>query len=120
MGVASMVVVLIITVYVTRSRFIDFDCDETVINTFYSPATNYVALLYERDCGATTPITTILNIQPYTKEINLRKGAEILVVRGRTSVLVKWLDENHVELKYQSDDVFKSEAFYKGIHVQHL
>lgn len=80
-------------------------CGEVVISETASPDGKFVACLYSRDCGATTPVVTKVSIkrrlwlQWYTQKI------DIFASIHQTNVDFRWISTNRLQISYRDGEV---------------
>ena len=103
-------------------------CGNKVLTDVASPDMHNHAVVFERDCGATTGFSTQVSILPAGRAIS--DGGNVLIVdddRGRAatglgrgpSVAVRWIDARTVELRYDRRvRVFKRDTVRDGIQVR--
>lgn len=95
-----------------------FDCQDSVLQEKHSPDEKYIATLIERNCGATTDYTTIVNLRRGGAELDSKKD-NVLVLEGKRSVTLLWNGENQILLVYSAKDIFHKERKWAGIRVVH-
>jgi hypothetical protein len=70
-------------------------CGEELLSSHNSPDGRFVVVVYVRNCGATTPYVTHAHIRKATTQISADwdgaiREAEVLSIKGKYSVGVKW------------------------------
>src|SRR4051812_7395464 len=91
--------------------FLASTCTDTIKTEVKSPDGNYAATLYERDCGATTDFSTIVNIRAGSSKFNSDENV-IFVAKGTHKVNLMWNDGKslHIEcIECDTKDVYKEE-----------
>src|ERR1700694_3345032 len=65
------------------------NCEDTVKSEIQSPDSKYVATLFERNCGATTDFSTIVNLRESSVKF---KGDDfgIVTVKGQHKIDLVW------------------------------
>ena len=103
-------------------------CGNKVLTDVASPDVHNHAVVFERDCGATTGFSTQVSILPAGRAI--ADGGNVLIVDddhgrapngpgGGPSVAVRWIDARTVELRYDRRvQVFKQDTVRDGIQVR--
>lgn len=98
-------------------------CRNTARGDFYSPAKKYIATLYERGCGATTPTYTMVSIRASSRSFS--HGDYVFAAQWRPSVELEWLDEGTLKIRCfgceEAEDsyheVFRKEGDWNGIRL---
>ena len=122
-GVATMKGIVFITVLLLASiqqvGCTFFPCNDDIKSESRSPDGKYVAALYERNCGATTNFSTIVNIRNSSSKFN-RDEDIVLVVKGRHQISLVWKDSRTMQIVCANcppDDIFKRERSWKDIQI---
>lgn len=80
-----------------------------------SPDTNYKAVIFQRDCGATTGFSTQISILPVNKTLKNESG-NIFTMDGHpeeVAPLLKWLDNSTLKVSINSKNkIYLSESSY--------
>jgi hypothetical protein len=107
---------------VALGLFLASDCEDTVKTELKSPDGKYVATLYERDCGATTDFSTIVNLRDSSASF---KGDDlgIVIVKGQHKLDLVW--DSDRKLRFQChdcriEDIFKQEKTWKDVDISFL
>ena len=100
MKTSAFVVTSIISALVTGCSL----CGSQIIQSAVSPSGAWTAIVYERDCGATTPVYTVVELLPEGKK---RPDGEdrsglVLSLRNSHEVRVKWVDGVHLVVSCSS------------------
>jgi hypothetical protein len=106
-------------------------CQNSLVESISSPDKSYKAVIFVRDCGATTGFSTQVSILKIDDDLD-NSGGNILVTDsnhgadtsrneiGGPFVLAEWQNENTLILKFSSDTrVFKQKEDYRGIQIQY-
>jgi hypothetical protein len=94
-------------------------CSDDVKANSSSPDDKYIATLYERNCGATTDFTTIVNLRSSKEKFDSEKG-DIVIIEGRRQVNILWKDERTLQVECKdcrSEDMFKRESVWGDIEI---
>lgn len=67
-----------------------FDCQDKVTGRFEEPAGHRVISVVERDCGATTRITTLVVVHPKSKRPNPDRDVILAVFYDAAPVTIYW------------------------------
>lgn len=96
-------------------------CADEVKSELKSPDGAYVATLYERDCGATTDFSTIVNLRESSAAFN-GDDSRIFIVKGQRQVNLVWQEARslHVECPgCKSDDIYKQEKSWRNVNISY-
>lgn len=66
------------------------ECADIVRHEEVSPARDYVATVFERDCGATTDFSTQVVIRAAAQRFDSSKAMPIFVAKGRPEITLVW------------------------------
>jgi hypothetical protein len=94
-------------------------CDNSVKSEKRSPDGKYVVTLFERNCGATTDFSTIVNLRESSEKLN-GDDLGILVVKGQHEIDLTWDGNTGLRLQCsdcRSDDIFKQERKWKDVQI---
>lgn len=121
MVAGTAVIVLIVALGMWIALNMTFtDCSDTITETVVSPDQQYSVTVFQRDCGATAPIATQVNIQPrYRGKFDSEKGKIVMVMEGVSPVKVEWTGPKELKLTYPFIDVFRKEESWNGISIKH-
>ena len=85
-------------------------CGLDVAHVVISPNNQYKAIIYQYDCGATTPFTTNVSILEVDQDLKYEPGNLFSAYHGSVSgewhgpyVEVKWLNINSISITYVKD-----------------
>jgi hypothetical protein len=99
---------------------LDF-CRNQVLNETRSPDNGKRAVVFERDCGATTGFSTQISILPATKYLPREAGNVFIEesVHGvATTVRVRWDSPQRVVITYPGHArIFRKEVLVKGVAI---
>jgi hypothetical protein len=107
---------------VALGLFFASDCEDTIKTEVKSPDGKYVATLYERDCGATTDFSTIVNLRDSSARF---KGDDlgVVILKGQHKLDLVWDGNRKLRLQChdcRTDDIFKQEKVWKDIDISFL
>lgn len=116
----TIVIFLIIGGYYVLLHIFDDMCENQIYNTISSPDSKHKAVLFQRDCGATTDFSTQVSILQIDSSLNNESG-NVLVVKGHPSnnnINIRWISENALEItNVKNASVYKKEASIDNIKV---
>lgn len=79
-------------------------CGNEILHQSYSPDGQYKVIVFERDCGATTGLSTQASILPKRKSLSDSDAGNALICDddGRKNVRVEWESNRKLRLLYNS------------------
>jgi len=104
------------------------DCENEILTELPSPDGRLIAVVFERDCGATTDFSTQVSVLPKASRLP-DQGGNVFVADtnhgavppgpgGGPEVEVIWSDRATLMIRHRSEArVFKSERRVKGVTV---
>jgi hypothetical protein len=100
-------------------EFLSSRCQDEIKKELRSPDSKYSATVYERDCGATTNFSTIVNLRESSAKF---KGDDlgIVIVKGQHAIDLAWDGNTTLRLQCRncrSDEIFKQEKTWKNVEV---
>lgn len=98
-----------------------FDCANTVISESPSPSGQLLAVVFERDCGATTGTNTQICFRRSTEPFEPEKQPSFLVFEGDGRVSLSWKTPAHLVIRLPPDaKVFQNESEASGIKIEYV
>ena len=109
--------------------FVDNFCGNKIIKEIASPDKDYSAIMFVRDCGATTGYSTQVSIVEYGDKLENTIG-NILVMSDKPSgaifenggamVEIAWNANNELNISYdKACEVFKNKSHLDGIKINY-
>jgi hypothetical protein len=96
---------------------IDDICANEPLQTSLSPDKKLKAVLFRRDCGATTTPSTHVSILPATDELPNEAG-NVCVQGGEPLVNVRWVGDRHLNISSSSAAaVFLRDSEHEGVRI---
>ena len=98
------------------------NCENTVKSEIHSPDSKYVATLFERNCGATTDFSTIVNLRESSASFK-DDDLGIVIVKGQHKLDLVWDGNTKLQLEChdcRAEDIFKQERTWKDIDISFL
>ncbi len=94
-------------------------CGDQIKTEKASPDLKYTATVYERDCGATTDFSTIVNLRERSTKFN---GDELgpVVIKGQHSINLDWDGNTRLRLQCRDcrpEEIFKQERRWKDVEI---
>ena len=76
-------------------------CGNELVCEVASPDGRYIASLFERDCGATTPQISVVNLRLSDAEYAPEEIDDwIFTIHGQSDVKVSWVVDGQLKIKY--------------------
>jgi hypothetical protein len=95
-------------------------CGNTVERTVPSPAGQTKAVVFIRDCGATTGFSTQVSVLPSGEELPNDRG-NVLVLDGTVPIVLSWLSESSLAIGgIGNAKVFRQEAAVANTQVSYV
>ena len=96
----------------------DDSCKNEVVQTTSSPSGLKQAVVFVRDCGATTGVSTQVSI--VAAGVKVIGAGNALVVEGRPSIQVRWLTDSAISLSGLGPGrIFKQEPEVYGASIRY-
>ncbi|WP_136515572.1 hypothetical protein [Geomonas edaphica] len=103
-------------------------CDNRIVSVHTSPDGANKAVVFVRDCGATTDFNTQVSILPFRKELSNESGNAFIADSdhgkaatgqwGGPKIAVSWQGKDSIILRYANQSrVFKKEENIAGVHI---
>ncbi|MGF7177766.1 hypothetical protein [Azospirillum doebereinerae] len=73
-------------------------CDATVLSSSTAPDGRTSVIVFERECGATTPFNTQASLVPVGKAFSLQKNPPFLILSGKHTLGITWATPSAVEI----------------------
>ncbi len=94
-------------------------CGNDDLRETISPSGAFKAVLFRRDCGATTACSTQLSILPVWRKLP-NEGGNVFVVAGEPWIEVRWLDDTHLAVSGTGGcRVFHQLSDFRGVQIQY-
>jgi len=111
-GTSGVLVLLIISAVLFLNHLIDETCGNQVFSEIVSPGKKYKAMIFQRDCGATTGFSTQISILEAGDSLGNSSG-NIYIVDGAPAEVapeVKWLSDQNLTIRTENTgSEFKAE-----------
>lgn len=95
------------------------DCEDTIKTEIRSPNGKYTATVFERDCGATTDFSTIINLRESSAKF---RGDDLgaVIIKGQHRIDLVWDGNRRLQLQCSDcrpEDIFKQERNWKDVEI---
>lgn len=98
-------------------RLVMGDCSDKVKSEVLSPAGHYAATVIERDCGATTDYSTLVDLRVASKPLTTSPESLILTLSGKQSVTLAWEGESQLAIQFPRVDTYMQKRAWKNVRV---
>ena len=76
-------------------------CGNEFVKDFVSPDGEYVASVFQRNCGATTPYVEVVSLRSSGKKfVPDDFGNWVFTLQGKAEVKISWIGERRLEVSY--------------------
>lgn len=76
-------------------------CSNELIEDVTSPTGKYIASVFERNCGATTPYVRVLSLRSSGEKFDPDDDDDwVFTVHGQSDVQVSWMADNKLKVSY--------------------
>jgi hypothetical protein len=114
--VRTMLMVMFIAVFSSCTPL--SDCADTVISESVSPDGQLLAVVFERDCGATTGKNTQICFRRRTESFDSKRQSSFLIFEGDGKVVLSWKTQSDLVIRLPQDaKVFRKEAKASGVRI---
>ena len=114
--ILTIVVVIIISFFILLNTFFLGFCSNLIIDSQSSPNNDFKAIVFVRDCGATTSSSLQVSILRKNKELKNSAG-NIFVCTNSDFVKVNWKNDKKLLVTHNSKDIFLKESKFKNIEI---
>ena len=94
-------------------------CDTEVQREAPSPSGELVAVVYHRECGATTPFNTQVGLTARGEGLDL-DGGQVLAVAGKHDLVPEWRDEKTLTIRMPRGEVFRKQTAWNGVTIEYV
>jgi hypothetical protein len=95
-----------------------FSCDTTVDKEVPSPDGAHIAVVFHRDCGATTDFNTQVGLRDHEREFDPEAG-KVVAVGGLYKMTVTWSSNARVVISIPNDKVYTQLTKWNGIEIDY-
>lgn len=101
--------VVLLAYHHTMSSALSTDCDNKVLQQVASPDDIYIATLFDRNCGATTPYYRVVSLRTRNTKFEPEVQSDwVFAVKHQPDVVLAWADAKHLSVKSDSSDESES------------
>jgi len=94
-------------------------CEDTIKGETRSPNGKYIATVFERNCGATAPFVTYVNLRASSAKFNSDEGI-VLVVKGQPKIHLSWKDSTSLQIECpecNSSEIYEQQKSWNGVQI---
>jgi hypothetical protein len=93
-------------------------CDVAIKQHIVSPHHRRVLVVFEKNCGATTPFNTQVSIATPTRPFSPDAFPSFLSLKEQHALAIRWLDDETVQIEIPAGvEVFRQEHHTNGVTV---
>lgn len=99
------------------------DCGHELVQEATSPEANYIATVFDSDCGATTPFSRQILLRKAEVTFSADNAEDVVFrVKGKRDIEVRWVDAKHLMIRRSpnKDDIFKEIGDWHGIKITYV
>jgi hypothetical protein len=79
--------------------FVHFGCSHIILSEATSPDGQYVATVFERNCGAVTPYTRVVSIRHRRSRFDDEDDrAWVFVMKDQPTIQIRWSGQRHLSV----------------------
>jgi len=116
---ATIIVLTIVILFGLLHFIFDSACQNQVFKEYYSPDKSMTAIVFQRDCGATTGFSTQVSILESDEELD-NEGGNIFIIKGHPSDVapeIEWTGNKSITIHhYINGNEFKAENQFGWIN----
>lgn len=117
LGVIISVVIIGISIFVFIGMGLSADCKNTIIKTSNNPENKLVAILFERNCGATTGYSTQVSILRTGDDLS-NEGGNVYIADGYPKHNgLFWLNNETLRISGAKNSTYKKLRTLKGVKI---
>lgn len=113
--------VLFLPLFIAVNACVD-RCTNVVTDESLSPNGGTKIVVFERDCGATTPGGVHVSLLPYNSSLADEGGNVLSLSRGTgADVSVEWLNDNAIRITHDSQSIVSHKVVrYRGTPIEYV
>jgi hypothetical protein len=95
-------------------------CKNEIYKEYISPDKALKAIVFQRDCGATTGFSTQISILKSNEDLDNNEGGNIFIIKGepnKVAPTLNWINNNTLYIDYSlNGNEFKANDNYGWLH----
>lgn len=117
-GVVFFILMIVISLGIYGTyRLLASACENEVVSEISQPDGTYKAIVFIRNCGATTRESYQVSILRRGSSIDSSDTGNVFITYSPVSIT--WSRKNNLDIEYGSGQIFKQESRYKGIEINY-
>lgn len=93
-------------------------CGETQIEKSISPNGMFVAVMFSRDCGATTPTVTKVGVRRKLWNGVYTWQTDVFAISHQDVSMIRWIDNDRLVISYRGGDVSLKRKGALGVKIE--
>jgi hypothetical protein len=94
-------------------------CANSVLTESVAPSGRLKAVVFERDCGATTNFSTQVSILPASETLS-NEGGNVFVADRVGGIRLSWRSDAQLRIEHHANArLFKTETLYKNVGIEY-
>ena len=94
-----------------------FRCEDRVKLERVSPDREWIATVFERDCGATTDFASLVNLRESNQTFDPDDGSNIFVAEGRPPIHLTWESNQQLLVNVNAIEIYRQDVFWNDIRI---
>jgi len=96
-------------------------CEVTVKRQIPSPHLRRVAVIFEKDCGATTAFNTQVSIVSNANNFSSDDAPPVLAIKGQYDLRIKWLNDDAVQIEIpKGAQIYRQENRINNVTIRYI
>jgi hypothetical protein len=96
-------------------------CGNRVAKSIASPSGSFVAVLFERDCGATTRVSSQVSVFSAKRELSNEAGNTFISDAPVRAVALLWQSDTSLRITYpRNSHAFKQQQSVEGVTIRYV
>lgn len=113
----GLLVLLVLLVWSIRGQLFSFECEDTVKSEVSSPDHALVASVIERDCGATTEISTMLSLREASQPFDPKMQGAAFIISGVNDISIQWSGLRDLSVSFTDGEIFRQDRNSRGVSI---
>jgi hypothetical protein len=102
----------------SNSGLLTGECKDTIRVRSNSPDQKFEAIALQRDCGATTSISTIISVRSVGISNNSTQN-KIFIAKEKDNISLTWIDSRRLRISHGRGEIFLRREEINGILVEY-
>ncbi len=80
-------------------------CENKLLHEIASPQNDYIVSVFERDCGATTPVVSVVSLRNKENLLDMEKYDNwVFTAHGGATIKTAWVEDKKLLINYLTTD----------------